>query len=453
MKKLFRSLQAKYMLIILTAIFIIQFAFIIMGIVMTELTDSYADEWSDTRRVEEKWHQDAGNLPAADAEAVRRLFLQWKEALPEASMFWVDGSGHLAEQVDVKEELPETWTPSYTASFIKKRYGGDPFTVIALLGTEGEDGFLVLEVPRDQFEAPLQRMYDRYEHIFAAGIMAIIFLFVFISYLFFRNIRNRLLALQTAMENRDGDGLPVPADVKKDDEVGCLEQTFNQMVRELRESKKREQEEERLRRELIANLSHDLRTPLTKLSAHIHSLGKEKLSENGRRAIEAAQTSIRDVDRLIENLMAYTLLMASKLKQEPRPTDIVRFVREQAAAWYPVFEKEGFVVDVELSPLETNPWEVDPVWMGRIFDNLLQNVLRHAKDGKYLLIKTESAGDFDAIVIADRGKGMGQSSGKKGAGIGLTIVDMMVKGMDLDWEMETGPHGTTVKIKKYKNRR
>ena len=452
MKKLFRSLQAKYMLIILTAIFIIQFAFIIMGIVMTELTDSYSDEWSDTRRVEEKWHQYAGNLPAADAEAVRRLFLQWKEALPEASMFWVDGSGHLAEQVDVKEELPETWTPSYTASFIKKRYGGDPFTVIALLGTEGEDGFLVLEVPRDQFEAPLQRMYDRYEHIFAAGIMAIIFYLSSFHTCFSAISATGFWLCKRRWKTGTGTGF-VPADVKKDDEVGCLEQTFNQMVRELRESKKREQEEERLRRELIANLSHDLRTPLTKLSAHIHSLGKEKLSENGRRAIEAAQTSIRDVDRLIENLMAYTLLMASKLKQEPRPTDIVRFVREQAAAWYPVFEKEGFVVDVELSPLETNPWEVDPVWMGRIFDNLLQNVLRHAKDGKYLLIKTESAGDFDAIVIADRGKGMGQSSGKKGAGIGLTIVDMMVKGMDLDWEMETGPHGTTVKIKKYKNRR
>src|SRR5699024_12405634 len=105
--------------------------------------------------------------------------------------------------------------------------------------------------------------------------------------------------------------LPSKIDVQKKDEVWQLEQTFNQMVDELRESKRREQEEEHLRWKIIANLSQDLRTPLTKISAQTHTLKKKGLTREAIDAINALETSIRDIDRLIENLMYYTLFMAS----------------------------------------------------------------------------------------------------------------------------------------------
>src|SRR5690606_760434 len=143
-------------------------------------------------------------------------------------------------------------------------------------------------------------------------LLLIISLFIIVSFLFFRGIRKRLLYLQEAMERRDKDHLPISIDVHKNDEIGQLEQTFNEMVLELKNSKLREQEEEQLRRELIANLSHDLRTPLTKINAQTYSIAKENLSPEGKQAVKALETSIVNIDRLIENLMSYTLLMASK---------------------------------------------------------------------------------------------------------------------------------------------
>src|SRR5690606_20954746 len=134
-----------------------------------------------------------------------------------------------------------------------------------------------------------------------------------------------------------------------------------------------EQEEEQLRRELIANLSHDLRTPLTKVRAHVYSIGQEKLSSEGQRAVQSMESSVVNMDRLIENLMSYTLLMANKYKYEPKPVDIVRFVREHVATWYPAFEKESFEIDIELQPLQVGVWNIDPLWMGRVLDNLFQN--------------------------------------------------------------------------------
>lgn len=193
-----------------------------------------------------------------------------------------------------------------------------------------------------------------------------------------------------------------------------------------------------------------MRTPLTKIRAQAYSIAKEDLSDEGKKAIQSLESSVVNVDRLIENLMSYTLLMASKYKFESKEMDVVRYVKECLALWYPVFEKEGFEVDVHLVPFEQNNWRIDPIWLGSILDNLLQNVLRHAKNGAYVCVKTETTDQYDAIVISDRGRGMKNESDEAGAGIGLSIVDMMVKGMKLDWDMESSENGTTIKLKKYK---
>jgi len=482
MKGWFRSLQARYMLIIFMALFLVQASYLIISIIMSIGLDLYGGddrsgtgELPSTSAIESKWHEAAGRLSDASASSVQELFVEWKDMYPDARMFWVDGKGHLAEELAVQEELPSIWTASYTAQFIKSRYGGDPFTVIAFVGQQGTDGFIVFEVTRELFEPPINKVYNVYGIWLIIGLIVVVVLFVLISYLFFRGMRRRLVQLQEAMTIRDVDGLPVQIDVRKNDEIGQLEQSFNEMVVELKDSKRREQEEEQLRRELIANLSHDLRTPLTKVRAQAYTIGKESLSGDGRQAIEAMERSVVNMDRLIDNLMAYTLLMANKYKLEARQVDILRFVKEHLATWYPLFEKEGFEVEVELEKLEHPSWTIDPLWMGRVLDNLYQNVLRHAKQGRYIRVTSESTDTYDAIVIEDRGAGMRhvESSGvqdvasqrdqartmdegdhaspshrseDQGAGIGLSIVDRMLKGMQLEWDIRTDPNGTSVKV-------
>src|SRR5699024_7463909 len=93
-----------------------------------------------------------------------------------------------------------------------------------------------------------------------------------------------------------------------------------------------------------------------------------------------------------------------------------------------------------------------PLWFSRIIDNLLQNVLRHAQDGKYLSIQTRSTENYDAFIITDKGKGMQENTSEKGEGIGLSIVDMMIKGMELDWQIDSTKHGTTISLIRRKNK-
>ncbi|WP_339182177.1 HAMP domain-containing sensor histidine kinase [Oceanobacillus sp. FSL W7-1293] len=451
MKRFLKSLLAKYILIILIAIFLIQAAYFIIIFVFFNLVDDSdsPEEGGNTfTEIEEKWHQEATAVVSEDD--VNQLFEEWREVYPNASMFWVNGNGILTVQSNLQENLPVEWDAAYTADFLKRNYNNDPFTVVAFAGENEEDGFIVFQLEREVMKPQGQRLFDQYSWAIVMLTIGVVFLFIFISLWFFRGIRKRLVHLQEAMEIRDTDGLPILIEEKKQDEIGDLEKSFNQMVQELRASREREQEEEQLRKELIANLSHDLRTPLTKINAQAYTLQKMNLPKEAKRSLKLTSTSIEDVDKLIENLMSYTLLMASKYKKELKEIDMMRFLRQYLATWYPVFEKEGFEVDIDIEPFEQNLWRVDSLWFSRILDNLLQNVLRHAADGKYIAVRTESTEHHDAIVIIDKGKGMQTSTNQNGAGIGLSIVDMMVKGMDLDWEMDSMEEGTTIKISRVK---
>ncbi|MFT0799927.1 ATP-binding protein [Bacillus swezeyi] len=84
----------------------------------------------------------------------------------------------------------------------------------------------------------------------------------------------------------------------------------------------------------------------------------------------------------------------------------------------------------------------------RILDNLFQNILRHAYSGKYVSVKTKMSGGRPVLQIKDRGPGFDAVSGKKGAGIGLSIIEMMLKQMDLHSKINSDSDGTMFMIYK-----
>lgn len=222
--KFFRSLLAKYMLIIILALSIVQISYMGTAMFVLGITKTGVGEFSSKvlleSEIEEQWHAQSKNINNVSNDAITQLFQKWQEQLPTASMFWVSEYGTLLTTVNVQEELPAKWTPAFTTKFIKQRYGGDPFTVIAFLGDDVSNGFIVLEVPRNVFNPPLINIYENYGNLLFFGVIAIILFFIVVSLLFFKGIRKRLLHLQDAMEIRDVDGLPIEIHVKKRTKLG-----------------------------------------------------------------------------------------------------------------------------------------------------------------------------------------------------------------------------------------
>ncbi|MCM3039606.1 HAMP domain-containing histidine kinase [Paenibacillus motobuensis] len=275
----------------------------------------------------------------------------------------------------------------------------------------------------------------------------IIVAFVVISWLFFLRLRKRLTRLQEVMSySANNNSFPKPISVQTDrmDEIDQLGSSFNWTIQQLEDSRKREYEEELLRHRLIANLSHDLRTPLTILRGHVTRLNKESISLEGQNSLTEINHTITRVGDLMDDLLSYTLLTSGKHPFEPTSTDIGRLVRASVAAWYPAFEEKEIQLDVDLPTEETFYWEVDPKWMTRVLDNLFQNIVRHAAEGKYANIVVDV--EEELIIVADRGPGMDNSPYERGVGIGLSTSNYMLKKMKLKADFTSNENGTRVAI-------
>ena len=416
-----------------------------MVVYMPAIIVNYNDmDVYDSGKVETEWHEKAQNLQGlSDAEKIARL----KETvtnMKEATVFWVDESGKTRYISDKSAEIPDTWTPTYTVSFMKESYGGDPFTIVSFIGEERNKGFIVLQIDRKYMDYPIKQLEYYFEIIYVVVVGLLLLLFIVLSWLFFQSIRKRIVRLQTSMDV-ENQRIPSKVTVGEIDEVGELEVSFNKMIDRLEASRLREQEEEELRKELIANLSHDLRTPLATIRAHAYTLKTEDISSNGQKSIDIIDNKIDHLHTLIENLLSYTLLTSGKYSYKPQNVDVNRAIRLSLSAWYPIFEKEKFEVDIDLFEKSVY-WQMDPNWFERILDNLFQNVVRHAKSGGYICVLCEGG----TIYIQDKGPGMNHKSDQTGVGIGLSIIDLMTKEMDIIWSIETSSYGTTISLTKQK---
>ena len=294
-------------------------------------------------------------------------------------------------------------------------------------------------------EEDISILQQYYQFIYFMILMIIII--IFISMIFFFRLHKRINMLKNAMNVPPGEHLfpkPVTVRANRMDEIDQLKVSFNRMVEQLEKSRKREIEEESLRRWLIANLSHDLRTPLTIMRGHVYELEKESLSVNGILSLNEIDHTISRVSDLMDDLLSYTLLTSGKYPYNPVSTDMLRLVRASVVAWYPVFDKKHFHFEVDFPEDTTFYWEVDPEWMTRVIDNLFQNILRHAEKGKYIKIAMDVV--KEEIIVADNGAGMQVSSYDRGAGIGLSITKYMLKKMKLHARFSSSNQGTIVEI-------
>ncbi|QGG54505.1 HAMP domain-containing sensor histidine kinase [Paenibacillus sp. B01] len=444
------SLLLRYGGIVLSAIILLPLLLMLVGVVtMTSLGWLWPrDEpsiYSDTTKLRLAWEAEAAAMGGeSPAEAAARM-AAWKERYPRAYIFRVDAEGRLRDVMPARKDLPSVWSAAYTVEYMKDAVSGDRFTVVSFVGSSRTEGFIAMEVPR-YLTLPYSQRMDRVSGgVYAGGVLLMLGLFLLVSMLFFLRIRRRLVRLQAAMERPSAGGLPEPVELSGADEIGRLEGSFNGMVRQLEDARRRERQEEELRRDLIARLSHDLRTPLTVLRAHAHTLAKEPLGPSGRESLALMTGKLDYLSEMMENLFSYNLLSAGKYPYRPERLDAARLVRTQLAAWYPAFEQAGLELESDL-PEEPLWWTADPRWLERVLDNLLLNVLRHAAAGGWCAVRlSPEAGG--TLRVEDRGPGMDAPSAAKGSGLGLAIAELMLREQGLSRTVRSSPEGTVVEIR------
>jgi signal transduction histidine kinase len=239
--------------------------------------------------------------------------------------------------------------------------------------------------------------------------------------------------------------LEVRVVVPDGDEVGDLARAFNGMVAEIEAAFQRQRESERARTDLIAAVSHDLRTPLASLQAMAEALHDEVVDDPAtvRRYLHAIQGDIRRLSALIDDLFEMSQLDAGALRLDRQPVAIAELVAETAASMQIQAERQAIGLACELAGVHAEV-EVDPLRVQRVLANLLQNALQHTPPGGRVVVQAYERAREVEVRIADTGAGIpahalahifepfyradpARGRMRGGAGLGLSIARGLVE--------------------------
>ncbi|MBQ4094617.1 MAG: HAMP domain-containing histidine kinase [Oscillospiraceae bacterium] len=136
---------------------------------------------------------------------------------------------------------------------------------------------------------------------------------------------------------------------------------------------------ERLRTELITNVSHDLKTPLTAIVSYVDLLGKENIkNKKALEYIEVLERQSAKLKKLTEDLLDASKASSGALELHPEPLDIAEFVSQMAGEYRERFQQAGLQLVVQ-ETAEPIPALADSRYLARVFDNILQNALKYSQ--------------------------------------------------------------------------
>jgi signal transduction histidine kinase len=225
--------------------------------------------------------------------------------------------------------------------------------------------------------------------------------------------------------------VPVPAG---GDELATLATAFNQMADALAATEQR-------RQALLADLAHELRTPLATLQAYVEGLadGVVAADEEAWKVLEAELARLR---RLAEDLTAVSRAEAQQLDLRRRQVDPGVLVMGAVQAAQPAFAAKGVALKTRVG--HGLPWvAADPDRIGEVLANLLGNALRHTAEGGVVEVSAREDGDVIELAVVDSGEGIppellervferffrvdqARTHNGGGSGIGLTITRAIV---------------------------
>lgn len=263
----------------------------------------------------------------------------------------------------------------------------------------------------------------------------------------YRSILSPLNKLQIATKKiRDGN-LDYVLDVDADDEIGQLCQDFEEMRIRLKENAEEKVQDDRENKELISNISHDLKTPITAIKGYVEGImdGVASSPERLDKYIRTIYNKANDMDRLIDELTFYSKIDTNKIPYAFSKINVAQYFKD-------CVEEVG--LDMEARGIELGYFNyvdedvvviADAEQMKRVINNIISNSVKYLDKKKGIInIRIKDVGDFIQVEIEDNGKGIAakdlpnifdrfyrtdssRNSSQGGSGIGLSIVRKIIE--------------------------
>ena len=280
-----------------------------------------------------------------------------------------------------------------------------------------------------------------------AGILILCFTAILLVAWVYRALLQPLHKLQEATKQiRDGN-LNFTLEVDNEDEIGQLCQDFEEMRLRLKESQEEKMQYDKESKELISNISHDLKTPITAIKGYVEGIqdGVASSPEKLDKYIRTIYTKANDMDRLIDELTFYSKIDTNKIPYNYSKINVAEYFGDCVEEVGLEMETRG----IELGYFNYVDEDVmviaDAEQMKRVINNIIGNSLKYLDKKKGIInIRIKDDGDFIQVVIEDNGKGIAakdlpcifdrfyrtdssRNSSKGGSGIGLSIVKKIIE--------------------------
>ncbi|NBH71812.1 sensor histidine kinase [Clostridiaceae bacterium] len=242
----------------------------------------------------------------------------------------------------------------------------------------------------------------------------------------------------------EGD-LNTVVEVVGDDEFSSMAENLNRMVEEIRQLMDKEREAERTKNELITNVAHDLRTPLTSIIGYLEILSGKAAPlppEMQKKYIDIAYSKSKRLEKLIEDLFGFTKLNYGKISMRVTKVDIVKLLGQLLEESYPNFSNRGLSYELQ-SNVPARVILADGNLLARLFDNLINNAIKYGAEGKRVLVNIHASAKTVQVSVTNYGYVIpaeelpqifdkfyrveqSRSTNTGGTGLGLAIVKNIV---------------------------
>lgn len=281
--------------------------------------------------------------------------------------------------------------------------------------------------------------------LFFTALVILIFTSVSVGLWIYRSVATPLVKLRKATQNIKDGNLDFVLDVEGTDEFAELCRDFEEMRRRLKESAEEKLVLDKENKELISNISHDLKTPITAVKGYVEGImdGVADTPEKMDRYVRTIYNKTVEIDHLINELTFYSKIDTNRIPYTFSKLNVEDYFSDCAEEVGLELETRGIqlcyanYVDSDVQVI------ADGEQIRRVIHNIISNAIKYMDKGKgmkgIIQIRVKDVGDFVQVEIEDNGKGIAakdlpyifdrfyrtdvsRNSAKGGSGIGLSIV-------------------------------
>lgn len=291
------------------------------------------------------------------------------------------------------------------------------------------------------------RVHVMAKDLFISAFVILISVALVVGLWVYRSIAVPLVKLKKATQNIKEGNLDFVLDVEGKDEFSELCQDFEEMRRRLKESTEEKSLIEKENRELISNISHDLKTPITAVKGYVEGImdGVADTPEKMDRYVRTIYNKTNEMDHLINELTFYSKIDTNRIPYTFNKLNVEDYFEDCSEEVGLELETRGIEL-VYANYVEKDVMVIaDGEQIRRVIHNIISNAIKYMDKPKGIIqIRIEDVGDFIQIEIEDNGKGIGpkdlpyifdrfyrtdvsRNSSKGGSGIGLSIVKKILE--------------------------